>query len=77
VGRLYLHKTPTEFRILDIAVLLENRNAGIGTHVIRNILDEALAARLPVTIYVESFNPSLQFFERLGSARSSRMSSTR
>ena len=66
VGRLYLDKRPTEFRILDIAVLPENRKAGIGSLVIRNILNDALAARLPVTIYVESFNPSLLFFEQLG-----------
>lgn len=65
-GRLYLDRRPTEFRILDIAVLLENRKVGIGTLVIRNILNDALAARAPVTIYVESFNPALQFFERLG-----------
>ena len=66
VGRLYLDRRPTECRILDIAVLPESRKAGIGTLVIRNTLNDALAARLPVTIYVESFNPSLPFFERLG-----------
>jgi GNAT superfamily N-acetyltransferase len=66
VGRLYLDKRPAEIRILDIAVLSENRKAGIGTLVIGNILNDALAACLPVTIYVESFNPSLQFLERLG-----------
>jgi GNAT superfamily N-acetyltransferase len=66
VGRLYLNRGPVEFRILDIAVLPESRKWGIGTFVIREILDGAFAAGLPVTIYVESFNPSLHFFERLG-----------
>jgi GNAT superfamily N-acetyltransferase len=69
VGRLYLNRGPVEFRILDIAILPENRNAGVGTLVISQILSEALRAGLPVTVYVESFNPSLHFFEQLGFRR--------
>jgi RimJ/RimL family protein N-acetyltransferase len=69
VGRLYLNRGPVEFRILDIAVLPESRKSGIGTLIIRKILDGAFAAGLPVTVYVESFNPSLHFFEQLGFRR--------
>ena len=41
VGRLYLARLPAEFRILDMAILPENRNAGIATVVIKNLLSDS------------------------------------
>lgn len=64
VGRLYLDRGTAEYRILDVAILPENRNTGIGTFVIKEILNEAYSARLSVTIYVETIT-ALRFFERL------------
>lgn len=66
VGRFYVLRENREIRILDIAVLPEYRNAGIGTSLVRDLLDEAVRAGKRVLIYVETFNPSLQLFERLG-----------
>ena len=50
----------------DITIAPESRNAGIGSLVLRTILEEADLSGKPVTIYVESFNPSLRLFQRLG-----------
>ena len=47
-------------------MLPEHRNHGTGSELLRQLLDEAVKLGKPVTIYVESFNPSLRFFERLG-----------
>ena len=66
VGRIYLDREGEEFHILDITVLPEHRSAGIGSMLLRKVLDEATAKSKPVTIYVENFNPSLRLFERLG-----------
>lgn len=66
VGRLYVLRTDAFIRILDLTVLPEFRNAGIGTHLLKELMKEAAAASLPLRIYVESFNPSLRLFERLG-----------
>ncbi|HWX53742.1 MAG TPA: GNAT family N-acetyltransferase [Verrucomicrobiae bacterium] len=66
VGRLYLARQADVFHILDVTVLPEERNSGIGSCVLRRILDEAQRAGRPATIYVESFNPSLRLFERFG-----------
>lgn len=66
VGRLYVLRTDAFIRILDLTVLPGFRNAGIGTHLLRDLMKEAAAAALPLRIYVESFNPSLRLFERLG-----------
>lgn len=73
VGRIYLDRGPERFHILDITILPQHRNAGIGASVLRQILYEAKAeggsAAKPVTIYVENFNPSLRLFTRLGFQR--------
>ena len=66
VGRLYLGRAADGFHILDITVLSEHRNSGIGSFLLGQVIAEARSTRKPVTIYVETFNPSLRLFERLG-----------
>jgi len=68
-GRIYLDRSATEFHILDITIAPAMRNRGIGAIVLRQLMEEAGEAGKPVTIYVESYNPSLKFFERLGFAK--------
>ena len=65
-GRLYLNRGAAEHRIIDIALLAEHRNAGIGTGLLRDLMAEAAAAGKPLTIHVERFNPALRLYERLG-----------
>jgi RimJ/RimL family protein N-acetyltransferase len=66
VGRLYVAWLAEQIRIIDVTLLPEYRNAGTGTKIIEDLLAEASEAGKPVRIYVESFNPSLRLFERLG-----------
>ena len=66
VGRLYIARLEAAIRILDITVLPERRNSGIGTSILTGILKESEETAKRVHIYVESFNPSLRLFERLG-----------
>jgi ribosomal protein S18 acetylase RimI-like enzyme len=65
VGRLYVARTKKHIEIMDITVLPQGRNAGIGSSLIRALMEEAESSR-PLRIYVENFNPSLRLFERLG-----------
>jgi len=65
VGRLYVARTNEKVEIMDITLLPQDRNMGIGCSLIKLLMDEALSSR-PLRIYVESFNPSLRLFERLG-----------
>lgn len=65
-GRLYLHRRAAEIRIVDIALLPPFRNRGIGSTLLRDILTEGQQKGVPVTIHVESFNPALRLYERLG-----------
>jgi ribosomal protein S18 acetylase RimI-like enzyme len=66
VGRIYLDRREDALHILDITVLPQHRNQGTGSLLLRRLLDEAGKSGKPVNIYVESFNPSLRLFERLG-----------
>lgn len=65
-GRLYLDRREDEFRIIDIALLPAFRGKKIGYRLLRDILDEATAAKKCVRIHVESNNPALKLYERLG-----------
>ncbi len=65
-GRLYVARGPEEIRIVDIALLPEYRNRGIGSALIQDIVAEGALRGRPVTIHVERFNPALGLYERLG-----------
>lgn len=66
VGRLYVAREEQIITILDITLLPEHRGAGIGTPLVKDLQSEAARAEKSLRIYVESFNPSLRLFERLG-----------
>lgn len=66
VGRLYVARLKEQIRIIDITILPEERGRGLGTSIIGDLMAEAAQAKKPLRIYVESFNPSLRLFERLG-----------
>src|SRR2546423_4591014 len=72
VGRLYVARWEHEIRIVDIALLPEHRDRGIGTALIRALLDEAAAAGKPLSIHVEKHNPARRLYERLGFAAGAR-----
>ena len=65
-GRLYVARWSDEIRIVDIALLPDYGNRGIGTTLLRELQSEAAAAGRPLRIHVERFNPALRFYERLG-----------
>jgi ribosomal protein S18 acetylase RimI-like enzyme len=69
IGRLYVDRRDDEISIVDIALLPEHRNAGIGTALLRGLLAEAAAAGKPIRIYVERYNPALALYQRLGFTR--------
>ena len=66
VGRLYVARLDQEIRIIDITLLPAERNVGIGSYLINQLLDEAKQTGKITRIYVEEFNPSLRLFQRLG-----------
>lgn len=67
IGRLYVARREQEIRILDITLLHAHRNRGIGTSLIKGLMEEAATSTgKPLNIYVEFYNPSYRLFQRLG-----------
>jgi ribosomal protein S18 acetylase RimI-like enzyme len=66
VGRFYVQYGLTEFRIVDIAILPEYRGSGIGTNLIREVLERAGVEKVSVRLRVEPDNPALAWYEGLG-----------
>ena len=65
-GRLSVARGPEEIRVVDIALLPAFRNRGIGTTLLRELIDEGASSGRPVTVHVERFNPAMRLYERLG-----------
>ncbi len=68
-GRLYIHRSAAEIRLMDLALLPPYRGLGIGSFLLSALLDEALGTRKPVTVHVEKLNRALRLYERLGFTR--------
>ena len=66
IGRFWIDEWRDQIRIVDIALMAECRGSGIGSMLLHQVLDRADAAGKPVTIHVESFNPALRLYQRLG-----------
>ncbi|HRQ41051.1 MAG TPA: GNAT family N-acetyltransferase [Chloroflexota bacterium] len=67
IGRLYIHRTAKEMRLMDITLLPVYRRQGIGSQIIGDLLHESKQTNRPVTLHVEIINPdACRLYERLG-----------
>lgn len=68
LGRLYIEFffEKKSIRIIDITLLPEWRNKNIGSAILNEIIKKATENNLNVSIHVESFNPAMQLYKRLG-----------
>lgn len=66
IGRIYIADKGDEIRILDLTILPSHRGGGIGALILNEAMSEATTLGKPLTINIESDNPSLSLFERLG-----------
>jgi len=70
IGRIVVDRPGHEVHIVDQAITPEDRNRGIGTSIMRALMEEAAAAGVPVRLQVSSANdPSLKLYSRLGFKR--------
>jgi GNAT superfamily N-acetyltransferase len=66
IGRLLVDRWADQIRIVDIALVATARGSGIGSMLMKEILEEGQSSGKPVTIHVEVFNPAQQLYQRLG-----------
>ena len=65
-GRLYVYDSPSEFRLMDIALFPEQRGQGVGSSIIRVLTRVATDQGKDVSLHVEPGNPANRLYERLG-----------
>jgi GNAT superfamily N-acetyltransferase len=66
IGRLYVEDRGGALWLIDIALMPESQGRGIGTAVLRDLLDQAREAGKPVWLAVFKTNPARRLYERLG-----------
>ena len=71
VGRLIVDRRADEIRLVDLALLPDYRNRGLGSRLIQSLKEEATLQRKPLRLQLIRFNRALGLFERLGFMRTS------
>ena len=66
IGRLLVYTNGEEIRLIDIAILTEQRGKGFGKQVLERLLHEADQASVRVILHVEMSNPAKNWYERAG-----------
>lgn len=69
IGRLYFEEWPSQFRIIDIALVPDVQRRGFGTALIDDLFRRARSVGKKVSIHVEKNNPAMGLYRRLGFAK--------
>jgi GNAT superfamily N-acetyltransferase len=66
IGSLYALRGPDEFVLIDIALLPEHRNCGIGAKLVETLIRQANDFNKPLEAHVLRDNPAWHLWQRLG-----------
>ena len=66
VGRIFVDESEREIALVDVALIPEFRNKGIGRYLLDQLLARAAAVKKPVRLHVSKLNPARRLYERLG-----------
>ena len=66
VGRLIIDASGNYIEVIDVALLPEYRNCGLGTSVLNSVLAQADRLGRAIRLHVEKQSRALRLFERLG-----------
>lgn len=71
IGRLMIESRPHEIRGVDLALLPEYRERGLGTGIIQKLQERAKREQKPLRLQVIRFSRAVNLFDRLGFVRTS------
>jgi len=66
IGRLYLQERETRLHIVDILLAPEHCGKGVGSIILKAMIETAGSRGKGVGIFVEKYNPALRLYRRLG-----------
>ena len=65
-GMIKVVRTPDVWHLVQIQLLPQYQGRGLGSSLIRGLLDDAQRAGIPVSLHVLKVNPAMRLYERLG-----------
>jgi ribosomal protein S18 acetylase RimI-like enzyme len=66
IGRMMIDRRKEFICAVDISIIPERRSHGIGTTLLRRVMEECAEKNLPCTLQVLITNPARRLYERLG-----------
>jgi len=66
IGNMYTVQTNAEIHLIDISLLSDQRNQGIGRALIQDLLDQSAQIQKHVTLHVQQGNPAIHLYRRMG-----------
>ncbi len=66
IGRIYLRRSGNEIRLMEIALVEQRRDQGLGGLLIQALCDLADRDACEITLHVEPGNPACRLYRRLG-----------
>ncbi|KIC47792.1 GNAT family N-acetyltransferase [Tateyamaria sp. ANG-S1] len=66
IGRLYVDRQDDHMRLLELTLSPDVQGRGIGTDILRSLLNEAHGGKVPLRLMVEQSNPALRLYMRHG-----------
>ena len=66
VGRMLVGQEPSGTRLIDIALLEDHRNRGIGTELLRQLLQKCKSQGRTLRLQVLQGNPAVRLYQRMG-----------
>lgn len=67
IGRIYIDwRRGDSLHLMEVTIAPDLRGHGLGTSLMRWLMDEAARTTQRMTLYVEDFNPAYRLYQRLG-----------
>lgn len=66
VGRLYLHRSASELRLVEVSLIAGRRGRGLGSALLGELIEESEWRNLPIGLHVEPHNPAARLYARHG-----------
>ena len=66
IGRVYVARTEDEIDLVDIAISIDWRGKGIGSHLLRELIEESDSTGRAIILHVEPHNPAHRLYHRAG-----------
>ena len=66
IGNIFAQRGPEDFVLIDVSLLPEHRNCGIGGQLVTALIQQANNSRRPLQAHVFKNNPAWNLWQRLG-----------